>query len=59
MPGIADGWVSAAYILTIASALLCVIYGAINWNKGGEEESLSDPEATEWLKSKIEIDKNL
>ena len=26
------------YILCIASALACVIYGIINWNKGGETE---------------------
>ena len=32
--GIEDPWIGGVYILIILSALLCIIYGAVNWNKG-------------------------
>lgn len=47
MLGIEDGWVFAAYILSIASTLLCVIYGAINWNRGDEPVEEED---VKWAK---------
>ena len=56
MLGLGDGWVLAAFIVIIASTLLCVIYGILNWNKGSNE---SDPESKEWLKEEIEIEKSL
>jgi hypothetical protein len=34
--GIADPWVWGGYIACILVALLCVVYGVINWNKGDE-----------------------
>ncbi len=37
MLGIEDKWVLLAYLLCIASALLCVIYGWRNWNRGQEQ----------------------
>ncbi|MEN6592975.1 MAG: symporter small accessory protein [Methanobacterium sp.] len=36
--GIEDPWVLGAYIGSILVMLLCVVYGALNWNKGGEDE---------------------
>ena len=36
--GINDPWIWSIYILIILSALLCVVYGAINWNKGDDDE---------------------
>ncbi len=36
MLGIKDGWVFLAYILCILSTLLCVVYGLVTWNRGGE-----------------------
>ena len=36
--GINDPWVWGAYIGSILAMLLCVVYGIINWNKGGEDE---------------------
>ena len=32
--GIEDPWIWSVYILMVAITLVCVIYGAINWNKG-------------------------
>lgn len=40
-------WVGVAYLLCIASALLCVVYGIINWNKGDEPTKSED---VEWAK---------
>jgi len=37
MLGIPDVWVWLAYILSIGSALLCIIYGLINWNEKDED----------------------
>lgn len=36
MLGMADGWTAAVWILNVASMLLCVVYGVVNWNKDGE-----------------------
>ncbi|CAA7601127.1 Hypothetical protein DEACI_1780 [Acididesulfobacillus acetoxydans] len=33
MLGLTDSGVIAAYLLTIASAILCVVYGLLNWRK--------------------------
>ena len=32
--GIPDPWVLGGYIGIVLSALLCIVYGIINWNKG-------------------------
>lgn len=56
MFGLADPWIAAAYLLVILSAILCFVYGIINWNRGGEEDDL---EAREWISEEVRIDKNL
>ena len=38
MFGLGDAAIAAAIILCIASAVLCVIYGAMNWNKSDDAE---------------------
>ena len=48
MLGIDDPWVWGVYLLCIFSTLLCVIYGIINWNRGGEQESLQIEEEAAW-----------
>lgn len=45
MLGIQDKWVALAYILCIASTVLCVVYGIVAWNKGGTEIK---PEDKRW-----------
>ena len=54
--GIDDPWVWSAYILTILSMLLCVIYGALNWNKGDEDEEAQIKEEMEWHKKEKEME---
>ena len=50
MLGISDPYVLSAYVLCILSTLLCVIYGALNWNKGSETETDEIEEELEWEK---------
>ena len=45
MLGMDDGSVFAAYALCILSALLCVVFGIVNWNKGGPVERTDGPKA--------------
>ena len=45
MLGIDDKWVALAYLLCIGSALLCLGYGWLNWNRGEEEIK---PEDVHW-----------
>lgn len=52
--GIKDPWVSLAYILTILSSLLCVVYGLINWNKGEEPAKQEDIDWAKEEKKEVE-----
>ncbi|WP_414469458.1 symporter small accessory protein [Methanobacterium sp. ACI-7] len=54
--GIEDPWIWGAYILCILSMLLCVVYGALNWNKGGENEEEQIREEIEWHKKEKEME---
>lgn len=56
MFGIEDPQVWLAYLLCILSAILCVVYGIRNWNKG--EETLY-PEDKKWEKTEKEIEAEL
>lgn len=53
MLGIEDKYVSGAYLLCIASAILCVIYGLINWNQGQTQADQTD---IEWAKEEKKIE---
>ena len=33
MFGLTDLWIILAYLLSAVSAVLCVVYGAVNWNR--------------------------
>lgn len=34
--GMSDPWVAAAYLANIVVTLVCVIYGAVNYNAGDD-----------------------
>lgn len=34
--GIDDPWVWSAYVLSIGFAMICAVYGILNWNKEGD-----------------------
>ncbi len=38
MLGIPDPWIWGAFLLCVLSTAACVVYGALNWNKGAENE---------------------
>ena len=59
MLGLGDFWVSSVFILLILSTLLCVGYGAMNWNKGGEVDETLIEEEKKWDKEEKEMEENL
>ncbi len=46
-----------AYLLTILSAVLCLIYGILNWNKGDHPQDIE--EELNWQKEEIVFEDNL
>ena len=54
--GMQDSWVAAAYILCILSSIICVIYGAINWNKGVHTP---DAEDEHWVEEEDKLEQEL
>ena len=58
MLGMGDLSIFLAYVLCVVSALACVIYGLINWNKGAEtEEELKKDK--DWEEKDHNITENL
>ena len=56
MLGIEDKYVSLAYILCLLSTLLCVIYGAVNWNRGSDAV---DPDDVRWAAEEKKVEDEL
>ncbi len=56
MFGIDSIGVSLAYVLCIASAILCVVYGAITWNRGDEPV---EPDDVKWVAEEKKVDEEL
>ena len=56
MLGINDPKIWSVYLLCILSALFCVVYGVINWNKGDETIR---PEDKKWVEDEKEVEKDL
>ncbi len=55
--GIEDPGVWLAYLLSLISAVACVVYGIVNWNKGDEPMKTED---VAWAKEeKTEIEDTL
>jgi hypothetical protein len=55
MLGIEDKYVALAYILCIASTLLCVVYGIVMWNKGDDVKS----EDVKWAQEEKKVEDKL
>jgi hypothetical protein len=53
--GIDDPWIWGVYLLCILSALLCLVYGIINWNREGELEALEIRETAAWEENEEEM----
>lgn len=56
MLGIEDKGVVVAYLLCIASTILCVIYGLINWNRGDETVQ---PDDVKWAVEEKKVEGEL
>ena len=58
MFGIEDPWVALAYILCILSALLCLIWGGLKWNK---DDSTPEPEdeIRHWAEEEDRVEEEL
>ncbi len=54
--GIEDPGVWSVYLLCIASALFCLIYGWINWNKGDDPVY---PEDKKWVEDEKKVEEAL
>ncbi|NYT02245.1 MAG: hypothetical protein GKC10_05775 [Methanosarcinales archaeon] len=59
MLGISDPWIWGVYVLCLLSTLLCVIYGALKWNYGWEQEREEISEELAWEKSEDELEQRL
>lgn len=57
MLGIDDFWVWSAYLLCLLSTILCVVYGAIMWNRDGDESPTR--EDVEWASEEDKIGEEL
>ena len=57
MFGIEDPWIWMAYLLIIASTLVCVVYGILNWNKDGDDTPTEAD--VEWAKEEDKIEDEL
>lgn len=44
MLGLGDFWVAFAFIANVAVVLVCVVYGIVNWNRGGENSLTEERE---------------
>ncbi len=54
-----QGWaVPLGFLLTLLSAVLCVIYGIMNWNKGYLTDEEFEQEK-EWVKEEDKVKENL
>jgi len=56
MLGFSDGWIAFVFLATIATAVLCIVYGFLNWNKGDAKLSKTD---REWAEEEKVIEKEL
>jgi hypothetical protein len=59
MFGIHDPWIISAYLACILSAVICVVYGLINWNRGGEDEVGQMSEEARWEETEREVESKL
>jgi len=56
MFGIEDTCVWLAYLLCLASAVLCVVYGLLNWNRG---EEVVKQEDVQWAQAEKKVEEEL
>jgi hypothetical protein len=56
MFGIDDTYVAMVYLLCIASSVLCVVYGLVNWNRGEDKPRAED---LQWARQEKQVEDEL
>lgn len=56
MLGLPDASIAIVYALCIASTLLCVVYGIVNWKRGNGTDEKKE---REWESHEQQIEENL
>jgi len=59
MFGIPDPGIWMGYLLSILSLILCIVYGACNWNKGSEPAQEDLTTDLEWEQKDEEMNQML
>ena len=59
MLGISDPWILLVHLLCCLSAVACVVYGLVNWNKGAENEPSEMKEEIKWEHEETQIEESL
>ena len=54
--GIDDPQIWSAYLLCILSALFCLVYGLLNWNKGDEPVYSEDKK---WVEDEKKVEEKI
>ncbi len=59
MLGLGDFWVSLVFVLCLASVALCIVYGAVKWNKEGDPTKKELNEEKRWGREEKKIEKKM
>lgn len=59
MLGIEGTGVVLAYLLSILSTLICVVYGIVNWNKPPKDQAREIEKEIKWEKKDTNISEQL
>ena len=59
MLGFADPAIAVIYLLMFGSAVLCIVYGFVKWNKEGEVSPEEFEEEKTWASEELKIDKKI
>lgn len=59
MFGLQNFGIWSVYLLCILSTAVCIVYGIINWNKGGNADEAQIKKAAELQKEESDIEENL
>ena len=59
MLGIHDPWIVTAYLACVLSAVLCIVYGIYNWNRGGDKEAEEFGEEAKWESDELKVEEKL
>ena len=55
--GFEDPFIWMAWLFVLSSTALCVVYGALNWNRDGDD--VPTPESITWAQDEDRIDEEL